>query len=145
MTLPTSSPEWTTLFNGESCGPLSYFKILSLNPVESYNSYILDNMIDIKSSVIILNGESLEIETSNMRYGGKYELSISSTLKDHHATDPVVLAQIGQVPTGVFKAYVEIFDACIYSRMQPNYLGEVEYSILDKPRDLIVPKFKVLY
>lgn len=72
-------------------------------------------------------------------------MTISATLKDHHATDPVILNLIGKVPSGQFKAYVEIFDACIYSEIKSAKYNAVEYSILDYPRDIKFSPFQVFY
>lgn len=40
LTLPTGSPEWTTRYEGKTCGGLSFFKIEDFKPMEMYNKYI---------------------------------------------------------------------------------------------------------
>ena len=74
---------------------MSYFKIEDIKPVDSYNPYIVENIDIVKSQIISINSDNIEIETQSVRFGGIYELTISATLKDHHATDPVILNLIG--------------------------------------------------
>jgi hypothetical protein len=42
---------------------MSYFKIEDIKPVDSYNHYIVENIEIVKSQIISINSNNIEIET----------------------------------------------------------------------------------
>ena len=73
LNLPTTTPKWTTILEGKSCGDMSFFKLEGVKAIKNYNDYISENIVEVSNAISIVNN-TLSIETSNTKLGAVYEL-----------------------------------------------------------------------